>query len=113
MASEPSRCWDVGKRTSKTRMLMILLMSGLYGRLGLVPQAFNAQVHGLSGAQVYRRLLPQADTRWCAGGNNVAGLQAHEAAQVGNQELDPVHHGRRVAVLIAFSVYFQPQFQGL
>src|SRR3989339_1012886 len=113
MASEPSRCWDVGKRTSTTRMLMILLMSGLYGRLCLVPQAFNAQVHGLPGAQVHRRFLPQSYAGWCAGGDDVAGLQAHEAAQVANQESHAVDHGGGAAVLIAFAIHFQPQFQGL
>src|ERR1035437_1759716 len=111
MASEPSRCWDVGKRTSTTRMLMILLMSGLYGRLCLCAQAFNTQVHGLSGAQVNRWLLPQPDTRWGAGGDDVAGLQTHESAQIADQERHTVDHCRRAAVLIAFAIHFQPQLQ--
>src|ERR1035437_6843938 len=113
MASEPSRCWDVGKRTSTTRISMILLMSGLDGRLCLGPQAFNTQAHGLPGAQVHRRLLPQPDTGWRAGGDDVARLQTHETTQVGNQEFAPVNHGRCTTILVAFSIHFQPQLQGL
>ena len=81
--------------------------------LGLHTQALNTQTHRLASAQKHRRLLAHAHARGCAGGNDVTWLQAHEAAQVTDQEGHLVHHGGRASVLIAFSIHFQPQFKCL
>src|SRR5580704_9030122 len=49
----------------------------------------------------------------CAGGDDVAGVQAHEAAQVANDVGDREDHGFGVATLILVVVYFQPHIQVL
>src|SRR5437773_4999323 len=54
--------------------------------LVLFPQAVDAQADTLSRLQVDRRLLPHADARWGAGGDDVARLQAHEAADIAHQK---------------------------
>lgn len=59
----------------------------------------NAQAHCLARLQISWRLLAEAYARRCSGRNDVAGLQAHEPAQVADQKGNLVNHGACIAVL--------------
>src|SRR3546814_1972549 len=54
--------------------------------LALLAEAGDAERHGVARLQVARRLLSHADARRRAGGDDVAALQAHEAAHVRSEE---------------------------
>src|SRR3546814_1333971 len=77
--------------------------------LALLAEAGDAERHGVARLQVARRLLPHADARRRAGGDDVAALQAHEAADVADQVGDAEHHGPGAAVLEALAVDLQPE----
>src|SRR5437016_2388479 len=74
------------------------------GTLPLLAETLNPQVYDLARAQIYRRLLAESDACGCAGCDDVAGLQTHEAAQITDQKRDSEHHPAGGAVLIAAAV---------
>src|SRR5512147_2922275 len=90
-----------------------LLVGGRYDALTLLAEAGDAQVHPVPGPQVERRLLPHADAGGRARGDDVARLQAHEAAQVAHEERDAEHHVARRAPLEAAPVDLEPQVEVL
>src|SRR5262249_53462721 len=87
--------------------------SGGHGALTLLAQAGDAQAHRLAGPQVARRLLPHADAGRRTCGDDVARLQAHEAAEGAHEPRDAEHHRARVAVLVAVAVDLEPEIQRL
>src|SRR3954451_22824508 len=84
-----------------------------HGCLALLPEAGDAQTHGLTWLQVKRWLLTEADSGRRAGRDHVAGLQAHELADVADQMSYPEDHRSRAAVLIALAVHLEPHVQVL
>src|SRR5574341_280973 len=113
IASDPSRNCEVGKRTSSTRSERMVVISGVHRALALLAQALDAQAHRLPRHQVLGRLLAQAHTGRRAGSDHVAGLQAHEAAQVAHELLHAEPHGAGVAVLEAVAIDLKPQVEVL
>src|SRR4051812_40828245 len=114
MASEPSRLAEVGKRRSKTRRLVMRVMSGLSGYaidgsdvgdegLLLASEPFDTELDDIAGLQVARRLHAHANAGRRTGGDHVARMQGHELRQIGNEEGDAVDHGLRRTVLHLFA----------
>src|ERR1700720_3916535 len=82
--------------------------------LGLLAQAFDAEMHGLAGLQEHGlRLGAHAHARRRAGGDHVASMQRDEMADVRDNLLNGEDHGLRVAVLLALAVPLKPQLQVL
>src|SRR5271156_4484268 len=81
--------------------------------LVLLPKAFDAQVDGIAGSQINRRLLSKPYAGRRAGGNNVSGLEAHEAAEIADKVCDSEDHGPCVAALIAMTISLQPHVEVL
>ena len=79
----------------------------------LAPQAFDLQLHHVSGFEVAGRLHTQAHPRRGAGGDQVAGFQGHELGEVVHQIVAPEDHGLRIALLHRPPVDRQPHLQVL
>lgn len=78
----------------------------------LFTQPLDTQTHGLTRTQKDRMGFDsQPHAWWRPSRNNVTGLQAHAAAQVGNQLRHIEDQSPRITFLIAVSVDFQPQVQ--
>src|SRR5689334_21903300 len=58
----------------------------------LLAQAGDAEPHLVAGLEIARRLLAHADAGWRAGGDDVAGQQGHEVADVAHQMVDREDH---------------------
>ena len=81
--------------------------------MALSAEAFDAEGHDLSGAEVDGGLLAEAYSGRGAGGDDVAGVEAHEVAEVADQVGDSVDHGGGGAVLVAVTVDFEPHAEVL
>src|SRR5580698_3731317 len=86
---------------------------GIHRSLLLDAETGDAEAHGLAGAQILWRFLSQADAGWGAGGNDIAGLEPHELADVGDQVRDAEEHGAGAAVLKTAAIDVQPELQVL
>src|SRR5262247_2214992 len=64
----------------------------------LLAQAGDAEAHLVAGLEVARRLLAHADAGRRAGGDDVAGQQRHEVADVAHQVVDREDHRAGIAV---------------
>ena len=73
-------------------------------RLLLLAEAGDAEADGLAGFQEFRRLHAGADARRRAGGDHVARLERHEAADIADQVGDAEDHRLGVAGLHALAV---------
>src|SRR3546814_18391569 len=71
--------------------------------LALLAEAGDAEGHDVARFQVDRRLLAHADAGRRAGGDDVAGPQAQEAADVADQVRHAEHHGAGGAILGALA----------
>ncbi len=79
----------------------------------LLSKARNAERDDIARLQVARRLLAHADARRRAGGDDVARLQRHEAAEVRHEEGDAVDHGLGGAVLHGLAIDREPHVERL
>src|SRR5215475_4300830 len=79
----------------------------------LLAQASDAEPHLVAGLEVARRLLAHADPGRRAGGDDVAGQQRHEMADVAHQVVDREDHRAGIAVLHALAVDVEPHVEGL
>src|SRR4051812_45558198 len=83
--------------------------SRLRDDLALAPELFDAEFHDVPGLQEYRvRLDAHADAGRCSGGDHVAGMQAHELAEVADQEGRLEDHRAGRAVLAARAIHVEP-----
>ena len=82
--------------------------------LRLLAEALDAEAHGLAGLQEDRvRLHAHADAGRRAGGDDVAGLQGHELADVADELGDAEDHRLGRAVLAAVAVDLEPHVEVL
>src|SRR5690606_2884062 len=89
---------------------------GLFVRrhvLHLLAEPLNAKPHDIARLEEHRRLLAKADARRGAGGDDVAGLQAHKLAEIGDAVANAEQHRLRRAVLIAVAIDPEPHGQAL
>src|SRR5215217_1923531 len=107
VTSSPGR-----SRCRRIKASMMELSAILHHPLALFAQAIDPQAHGLAGSQVDRIwLLTRADAGRRTGGDHVARLQAHEAAEIGDDERYGKDHGPGRTVLHAFAVHLQPHVE--
>ena len=69
--------------------------------LTLLAESVNPKPHAVAGPQEHRRVLAHANARRRAGGNDVAGLQAHEMADIADEPRHAEDHVLGHAILIA------------
>src|SRR6476646_1374566 len=81
--------------------------------LGLHPQALNAELHDLAGAQVLGRRAAQSYAVRRAGADHVPWVQGHEVADVTDDLRHGEDHVRSGAVLTAHPIQVEPQAQRL
>ena len=79
----------------------------------LLAEAFDAEADGLAGAEEDGRLAAHADAGGGAGGDDVAGVEREELAEVADEFLDAEDHRGGRAVLAALAVDFEPELQVL
>src|SRR6266536_3225048 len=79
--------------------------------LPLATQAFNAQLDDIAVVQEHWRYPTQTHPPRGARGDQIAGLERHEATDVPHQEADVEHHRRRRTILhpAAVDVEVHPQ----
>src|SRR6188768_2827653 len=92
------------------RQLATLLFSSDY-LLPLFSESRDAEPDDAAGAQIYRRLHAVADSGRRAGRDDVAGVQAHELAQVAHEVRHAEHHRLGRAVLVALAVNLEPHLE--
>ena len=76
-------------------------------------RARDPEPHHIAGLEVARRLLAHADAGRRAGGDDVAGHQRHEVADVADQMVDREDHRPGVAVLHPLAIDVEPHVERL
>ena len=108
IASEPSRCWDVGKRTSSVRRDVIRVMPARCAASACqapMPRRIN-----WPGLEVDFGLLAKADARGVPVEMTSPGCRLMN--WLGSDDLRHVeHHGAGVAVLVAVAVHFSQRLR--
>ena len=79
----------------------------------LFAEAFDAEADGLACAEEGWWFHAHADAGGCAGGDDVAGVEREELAEVADERADAEDHRGGGAVLVALAVDFEPEFQVL
>ena len=79
----------------------------------LFAEAFDAEADGLAGAEEGGRLHAHADAGGRAGGDDVAGVEREELAEVADELLHAEDHRGGGAVLAALAVDFEPELEVL
>ena len=62
--------------------------------LTLRAETVNAEGDDIAGVEEFLRLHAHADAGWCAGGDDVAGMQRHQSGNIGNDFRNVEDHGR-------------------
>src|SRR5262245_45392763 len=81
--------------------------------LPLISETFDTQFDDIASLEVAGRLHAHADAGRRAGRYDIAGLQGHELAQIGDEICRPVNHCSCRAVLHRFAVDLEPYRQVL
>ena len=79
----------------------------------LLAQAGDAEADRVARLEEARRLLAGADARRRAGGDHVAGLERHEAADIAHQEQRPENHRAGRAALHALAIDVEVHLEAL
>src|SRR5476651_1980443 len=92
----------------------ILLFSGIRDdALALLAESRDAEGDHVAGLRVMRRLHAEAHTGRRAGGDDVAGEQRHDLADVGDEVRAAEAHGARAAALALLAVHVEPPVEHL
>src|SRR5476651_1561327 len=92
----------------------LLLFSGIRDdALALLAESRDAEGDHVAGLQVMRRLHAEAHAGGRARGDDVAGEQRHELADVGDEARAAEDHGARAAALALLAVHVEPHVEQL
>ena len=83
------------------------------GGLFLDSQSVDAEFNGVTGFEVLRRLESETDSGRGAGGNDIAGQERHELADIADEEGDFENEVGGGAVLFGLAVGLEPEAQGV